>query len=212
MTDIWSERAEAYRRSDTHRAGPDLDLLAAWAMGARTALDVATGGGHVARRLHEAGIDVVTCDPAPGMRPEVLCHAEDLPFSDGSFDVVTCRLGAHHFEAVEAGVREMARVTRDRVLIVDNLYAGETAEQAERIRDPSHVRNYSKTEWLALLEGAGLRVEDVRVVETRQVFAAWLDRAGCTGEDAERVRELLADRIEGETLAFRRIALKAVRG
>ena len=31
-----------------------------------TVLDVATGGGHVARRLREAGATVVTVDPAPG--------------------------------------------------------------------------------------------------------------------------------------------------
>ena len=52
----WSERAELYVESDAHREGADLDLLVTWAAGARTALDVATGGGHVARRLREAGL------------------------------------------------------------------------------------------------------------------------------------------------------------
>ena len=49
----WSERAQAYVESDAHREGEDLDLLVEWAAGGRTALDVATGGGHVARRLRE---------------------------------------------------------------------------------------------------------------------------------------------------------------
>ena len=71
MTDLWSERAEHYRTSDAHREGPDLDLIVEWAAGAGTALDVATGGGHVARRLREAGIRVVSSDPAPGMRRRV---------------------------------------------------------------------------------------------------------------------------------------------
>ena len=79
MTDVWSERAEQYRTSDAHREGPDLDLLVEWAQGARTALDVATGGGHVARRLREAGLEVVSSDPAPGMQPDVVCRAEYLP-------------------------------------------------------------------------------------------------------------------------------------
>ena len=69
MTDVWSERAEAYRESDAHRQGRDLELFVEWAEGA-TALDVATGGGHVARRLREAGLEVVTIDPAPGMQPD----------------------------------------------------------------------------------------------------------------------------------------------
>ena len=48
------------RDSATHRAGEDLDLVVAWCRPAPDvpALDVATGGGHVARRLREAG-----CEP-----------------------------------------------------------------------------------------------------------------------------------------------------
>jgi SAM-dependent methyltransferase len=209
MTDVWSERADAYRRSEAHREGADLDLLVEWATGARTALDVATGGGHVARRLREVGLDVVSCDPAPGMRPDVICRAEDLPFAAGSFDVVACRVAAHHFEDVEAAVGEMARVARDRVLVADNLYMGPVAEEADRVRDPSHVRNYSESEWRALLEGAGLAVEDVRLLEHPILFEPWLERAGCEGEAAERVRELLGDRIAGDQVRLERIALKA---
>ena len=66
MTDVWSERAEAYRESQAHREGPDLDLIVEWAAGAETALDVATGGGHVARRLREAGLEVVDRRPGAG--------------------------------------------------------------------------------------------------------------------------------------------------
>ena len=136
MTDVWSERAEQYRTSEAHREGPDLDLLVEWAAGARTALDVATGGGHVARRLREAGIQVVSCDPAPGMQPDVVCRAEHLPFDDGSFDVVATRVAAHHFADVAQAVREMARVASSAVLVVDNGFMGEDVEEAERLRDP----------------------------------------------------------------------------
>jgi SAM-dependent methyltransferase len=209
MSSVWDERAEAYRSSEAHREGADLDLLVEWAVGARTALDVATGGGHVARRLREAGLEVVSCDPAPGMGPDVVCRAEDLPFADGSFDVVACRVAAHHFEDVAAAVSEMARVARRRVLVVDNLYGGEAAEEAERLRDPSHVRNYTEAEWRALLAGSGLAIEQVVVLDKPISVGPWLERVGCTGEEAERVRELLADRIEGETLTLQRIAIEA---
>ena len=56
MTDAWSERAELYRTSAVHVQGPDLDLIVEWSRGFETALDVATGGGHVARRLRDAGL------------------------------------------------------------------------------------------------------------------------------------------------------------
>jgi hypothetical protein len=109
-------------------------------------------------------------------------------------------------------VRELARVAADRVLVVDNLFMGEAAEEAERLRDPSHVRNCSEAEWRSLLEGAGLRLEDVRVLEHAIAVTAWLERVGCTGDDAARVRELLADRIDGDIVRLDRIALKAVPG
>lgn len=209
MSDLWSARAQAFRESDVHRAGADLDLLVEWAAGARTALDVATGGGHVARRLREAGLEVVSCDPAPGMEPDVVCHAEDMPFSDGSFDVVVCRRAAHHFGDVAAAVGEMARVSRRLVLVEDLLYDGEPAEEAHRIRDPSHVRSYSEAEWRALFESAGLEAEAVELFPGRAIpYGPWLDRVGCTGEEAGRVPELLGERVEGDTVRMPGIAIR----
>src|SRR5438128_625890 len=116
MTDVWSERADAYRKSEAHRQGRDLELFAEWAAG-KTVLDVATGGGHVAARLRAAGCRVVTCDSAPGMQPDVICRAEDLPFAGSSFEVVTCRVAAHHFEDPAAVLRELARVSSELVLV-----------------------------------------------------------------------------------------------
>jgi SAM-dependent methyltransferase len=209
--DVWGARADLYRESGAHREGPDLDVLVAWAAGARTALDVATGGGHVARRLREAGLEVVTTDRSPGMRPQVISPAEHLPFADRSFDVVATRVAAHHFDDVEAAVREMARVARDRVLVVDNLFMGDDAERAERLRDPSHVRNYAEDDWRRFLEGAGLEVEEVKRFDKPIELEPWFERAATPKADALRVRELLADRIQDGWVRLDRIALKAVK-
>ena len=208
-SDLWSERAQAYVDSDAHRDGADLDLLVEWAAGARTALDVATGGGHVARRLREAGIQVVTCDPAPGMRPDVICRAESLPFAGGSFDVVACRTAAHHFADVRLAVEEMARVSGDRVLLVDTTFMGDDAEEAETLRDPSHVRNYTEAEWRAFVEDAGLRIDDVRHFEHSFDFAAWLARTGCEGEEAESAERLFGDRVADGRLTLSKLAILA---
>jgi ubiquinone/menaquinone biosynthesis C-methylase UbiE len=207
MTDIWSERAQLYRESEAHREGEDLDLAVEWAEGAETALDVATGGGHVARRLRKAGINVVSVDPAPGMEPDVVSRGEDLPFADGSFDVVACRVAAHHFEDVEKAVFEMARVSRDRVIVVDNLFLDERAEEADRVRDPSHVRNYTEKEWRELFESAGLRIEEVRRLQKQIEIEPSLERAGTPEADAQRFRELLADRIEDGWITLDRIVI-----
>ncbi len=169
---------------------------------------VATGGGHVAKRLREAALKVVTVDPAPGMQPDVVSRAEDLPFADGSFDVVVSRVAPHHFADIRKAVGEMARVTRNLVLVADNLHLGERVEEAERLRDPTHVRCYSEAEWRGLFEGAGLAVEAVEFEDKRIELEPWLERAGCEGEEAAQVRELLADRIDDGYLRLDRIILK----
>jgi ubiquinone/menaquinone biosynthesis C-methylase UbiE len=207
MSSVWDERAEAYRTSEAHREGEDLDLLVEWAQGARTALDVATGGGHVARRFRDAGLEVVSLDPAPGMEPDVVAPAEKLPFDDGSFDVVACRVAAHHFEDVRAAVREMARVSRDRVLVSDNLFVDEQSEEADRVRDASHVRNYTEAEWRSFFAGAGLEVERAHTYMHPVLLEPWLERAGCRGKDAERVRQLVARRMDGDRVRLERICL-----
>ena len=211
MTDVWSDRAEMDWSSEAHREGPDLDLLVEWAAGAETALDVATGGGHVARRLRDAGIEVVSCDPAPGMQPDIVCRAESLPFADASFDVVVTRVAAHHYADVAQAVQEMARVSSGRVLIVDNAFMGVDVEEAEKLRDPSHVRNYTDSEWKTFVETAGLLIEDVRCFDKPVELQPWLDRTGCAGEEAERVCALLEPRIEGDNLTLDRIAIRAVK-
>jgi ubiquinone/menaquinone biosynthesis C-methylase UbiE len=200
-----------YRESEAHREGEDLDLVAEWSKGAETALDVATGGGHVARRLGEAGINVVTIDPAPGMRPDVISRGEDLPFADETYDLVACRVAAHHFDDVEKALAEMARVSRDRVIVVDNLFLDERAEQADRLRDPTHVRNYTEAEWRELFELAGLRIKDIRRLPKEIEVQPWLERAGTPDVDAERVRELLVDRIDDGWITLNRIAILGVR-
>ena len=211
MTDLWSERAEAYRASAAHAEGADLDLVVEWCEPAAgvSALDVATGGGHVARRLHERGAAVITVDPAPGMQPDVIAPAEHLPFADGGFDVVVCRIAAHHFHDVNGAIRELARVARDRLVIEDNLFFDEASEEAERVRDPSHVRCYSEPEWEVMLEAAGLRVDARRRFDRAVALQPWLDRVGCAGGDASRVVELLGHRIADGNV---RMATLVIRG
>ena len=205
--DVWSG-APSSTSSPTRTARATTS--SSWSNGraARRPRSTSRPAAGTSRRLRDEGIEVVTADPAPGMKPDVVCRAEDLPFADGSFDVVACRTAAHHFSEVPAALAGMARVSRDRVLLVDTLNMGDDAEQAEALRDPSHVRNYTEAEWRAFVEGAGLVLEQVEQTANSMDFAAWLARTGCEGEEAERVRELWGGRVAAGRLTLDKIALK----
>ncbi len=192
-SDVWSERAEAYRTSQTHATGDDLDAVVELCnphAGVKI-LDVATGGGHVARRLREQGAEVVTLDPSPGMGADVVAPAEHIPFADGSFDVVVSRIAAHHFDDLGTAMGEMVRVSNRVLVIEDMLYRTEEEQEAERLRDPSHKRSLSPDEWRDLLVDAGLEIEQELFFSKTHEMEEWLARTGCTGDEAARVRELL---------------------
>ncbi|HEX6702703.1 MAG TPA: class I SAM-dependent methyltransferase [Gaiellaceae bacterium] len=211
MSDVWSARADTFRASEPHRAGADLDLLVEWCEprpGVK-ALDVATGGGHVARRLREEGCEVVSVDPAPGMRADVVAPADHLPFADESFDVVTCRIAAHHFPDLAAAVEEMARVSRRLLVVEDVLFDADYVEEAHRLRDPTHVRCYSEEEWRAAVTDAGFEIEQVEVIDRRLALEPWLERVEVPDEDRDRVRTLLRDATDGETVRMPVIVLQA---
>jgi SAM-dependent methyltransferase len=53
-----------------------------------------------------------------GAAPAVLASAERLPFVNGSFDAAMAIITLHHWADVEAGLREMVRVARRRVVLV----------------------------------------------------------------------------------------------
>jgi SAM-dependent methyltransferase len=212
-SDVWSDRADQYRTSAIHSAGEDLDLVVEWCEPGPgvDVLDVATGGGHVARRLRELGANVVTVDPAPGMQADVIAPAEHLPFADSSFDAVACRVAAHHFSDVIASVKEMARVAKHRVVICDNTFVSESSDEADRLRDPSHVRNYGVDEWKSFFELAGLEIVDERFMERPLEVEPWLARTETPSAEAAQVRELLGDRIVDGWMQLPTLVLKGVK-
>ena len=88
-------------------------------------LEVATGPGYVAMGFAAVAREVVGVDLteaplalAEQRRQELGLHnvrfqqadAAHLPFADGEFDIVLCRLGFHHFDQAPGVLREMVRV------------------------------------------------------------------------------------------------------
>lgn len=88
-------------------------------------LDVGAGNGYLLARLAQArqwqriaGVDVVA-RPDPARRFESHTgQLPQLPFGDKEFDVVTCTHVIEHLLDVEASVKELLRVTKQRLLVV----------------------------------------------------------------------------------------------
>ncbi|HEX9037420.1 MAG TPA: methyltransferase domain-containing protein [Ktedonobacterales bacterium] len=200
--EAFGAHAALYVRSESHASGDDLRRLVELANPQVTdhALDISTGGGHVALALAPRVGRMVASDLTPRMLTEarafltargvtnadyVIADAERLPFLDASFDLVTVRIAPHHYADVTVAAREMARVLRPdgRLLVVDNIAPNDRALDAtlddwERRRDPSHVRSYTLAEWRAFLTGAGLRLTHEEVGRKLVNFAPWAERMG----------------------------------
>jgi ubiquinone/menaquinone biosynthesis C-methylase UbiE len=207
----WEKAAEAYATGE-HKSGRELELVVDFAAPAGTerVLDIGTGAGHTALALAPRVSSVVLTDPVPTMLATarrvfadagvrnaefVEATAERLPFPDASFDIVSTRLAAHHFDDVALAMREVARVLRPggAFIFVDTL-APDDAESAayqdevETLRDPTHQRIYTQREWIAFCEEAGLRVAKTEVVRKTHDFEPWLERGGEDAATKERVR------------------------
>ena len=129
----------------------------------------------------------------------VAAAAEQLPFDDDSFGLVVSRFSAHHWRDIAEGLREVRRVLAPGapVIIVDvaapDFRAADTHLQAiELLRDPSHVRNYSRREWVALLEEAGFSVSTASTGRLRMQFASWTERMSVPVTRAAVIREVQA--------------------
>jgi ubiquinone/menaquinone biosynthesis C-methylase UbiE len=194
--------AANYAVSSTHVGGPDLEamLLAAGLSGRHPGrlLDIGTGAGHTAFAFADRIAQVEALDLTQEMLDQVesgarqrgltnvhcqLGDAEALPYPDASFDFVTSRLCAHHFHDARAFVGEAARVLRPGgTFLLEDSMAPEDAgldtffNAFELLRDPSHVRNYSRSQWQGMLSEEGFSCEILGEWMLEQDFEAWTRR------------------------------------
>jgi len=120
-----------------------------------------------------------------------------LPFEDVSFDIVGTIRTLHHLDRPEQALKELVRVTKPngRLLIIDQLALSDPLraremDSFERVRDPSHARTFSDPEMRELFAANGLVLLRQEIVATERELEAFLDSAGCAGEQRERARRL----------------------
>jgi ubiquinone/menaquinone biosynthesis C-methylase UbiE len=211
----FSQFAEGYVTSQSHAKGYDLDRFveiaspqADWLV-----LDVATGGGHTALKFAPHVSKVIATDITPKMlsaaekfiREQDVTNvsfkpadAEDLPFDDRTFDLVTCRIAPHHFPDCARFIREGSRVLKPGgLLLVQDHVLPEVADIAqyiddfERLRDPSHNQAFSRSEWVNMFEQAGLKPMHTEEIVKRHPLLPWAERQGCSPQIVEKLLDLL---------------------
>jgi SAM-dependent methyltransferase len=138
-----------------------------------------------------------------------LAAAEDLPFADGSLDLLTCRTAAHHFQDLGKAVAEWRRVLApEAVLLVADTSCPEDATTAvwmndiEERRDPSHVRNLAPSEWIALLEANGFQITDNALAPVPLEFDDWVRRSGTPASVVQGLRRDFVNAPSGSVEAF----------
>ena len=211
----FGDNAAKYVTSSVHAHGAELPIFIEMAQPQphHHVLDVATGGGHTALLFAPHVEKVVASDLTAPMldaarnfiTPQAnnvsfeIADAESLPFEDSAFDVVTCRIAPHHFSDIFRFVLESARVLKSGGVLVVQDHVAPAEERAanyvdafERLRDPSHVRAYSETEWRSAFLDAQLSVEQVRTdIIHDAAFTPWVKRMNVPAEYVERLEVML---------------------
>jgi ubiquinone/menaquinone biosynthesis C-methylase UbiE len=213
----FGRQAAQYSASLTHSSGESLDVVRRLVEPGpyQHGLDIATGAGFTAFAIAPYCRQALALDITPEMLSEtrrlaaergadglgyVLGDAERLPFTGGSFDLITCRSSAHHFPNVAAFITEVARLLAvGGIFVLSDPVAPEDEgltslmNYLERLRDPTHVRDLTVSEWRRVIEAADLHTDAIEMSHTQHVFDEWVRRSGTTPEAIEELRPYFAD-------------------
>ena len=199
----FGKTAASYLTSTPHAKGASLERLIALTAPQKDwrALDIATGGGHVAyifaphvarvwaTDITQEMLDLVRAEAHKRGLANIrtaYAKAEALPFEDASFDLVTCRIAPHHFDSIPAFLAEVHRVLKPGALmaLVDNVVpdgsVGDYINAFERFRDPSHLRAWTMAEWRDALRDAGFGTEHEEQIDKTMEFGPWAARHDAT--------------------------------
>jgi SAM-dependent methyltransferase len=161
------------------------------------ALAIAPHVGEVVGIDGDAALLAAARERAPANAGFVEGDVTALPFPYGDFDIAGCLRVLHHVHRPGLVLSELARVLRPggRLLLVDQLGSVDPIraleiDRFERTRDPSHERLLPDADIRALLDANDLVTLSNEVVTERREIERYLDVAGLSGPERERVRRM----------------------
>lgn len=169
-------------------------------------LDSGTGTGSFAFAVAPFVGEVVGVDIVPAMLDEARKRGDDfpnvrfvegditrLPDGLGSFDLTATVRTLHHVARPELALAEIARAALPgaHVLVIDHIapndpQAALELNRFESARDPSHTRTLADVDLRGMFEANSLVLLRSEIEREKEEISAYLDRAGCQGEDRER--------------------------
>lgn len=145
-----------------------------------------------------------------------------LPLASGAVDLACCAQTIHHVPEPVRLIAELGRITKDKVLVVDQVSTEDPGEiaamnQLESLRDPSHAASRPPSAYRQMLEQAGLKVIDTAVHESVESLDRWMSPEEFPQERIAAVRRFIdegpesgmrfEDRPEGLVFLRRRMML-----
>ena len=200
--DQFNAQAEFYATSTVHSSGQNLEIIAEYLKNKNfgISLDIATGPGFTAFEASKVSKKVLAIDIASAMINQakilakkrnisniefLLASADNLPYSNHYFDLITCRTGTHHFENFEQSLKEMHRTLKsDGTLIISDTITSEDKElsswhqKVEKMRDPSHKTNYSLESWKIFLEKLQFNATKIILTSVKLNLNDWMTTSG----------------------------------
>ncbi|MCL2547360.1 MAG: methyltransferase domain-containing protein [Oscillospiraceae bacterium] len=188
-------------------------------------LDAAAGTCIVGRSIAPFVKSVVCLDATPAMldvgREEatksgianiqfINGYVEEIPFDNQYFDIVVTRLSFHYFTEMEKPFSELHRVLKHggQLVIIDMEATDETLrniqDEIETMRDPSHIKNRSQDEFLALYKKHDYTVTKQEATRIPVALSEWLSNTDTPNDVGQEIENMLnAELQNGNLTGFR---------
>lgn len=211
--DQFNRHAKHYATSVPHSSGESLQILSEFAALDRydIGLDIATGPGFTAFAIAPYCKTVIASDIAEGMLTQArkiaadrniqnirfeIVDAQNIPYSDATFDIITCRTAPHHFSDIPQFLAEVHRTLKpDGTFLLcdtttsENPELAEWHQRAEVLRDPSHAYAPTAFEWRKLVSDTGFEITHEQPSRVNMTFWDWVMRSGTPAQVANHLHQ-----------------------